>query len=47
MSCLADPDMWYRIAKRENQEEFYEYLLVYTDDLLVVATNPKAILDDA
>jgi hypothetical protein len=45
-SCLADPDVWYRIAKRDDGEEFYEYLLVYTDDLLAVATNPKAILDD-
>jgi hypothetical protein len=45
-SCLADPDLWYRIAKRDDGEEFYEYLLVYTDDLLTVATNPKAILDD-
>jgi hypothetical protein len=45
-SCLADPDMWYQTAKRYNEEEFYEYLLVYTDDLLAVATNPKAILDN-
>jgi hypothetical protein len=45
-SCLADPDVWYPIAKKDNEEEFYEYLLVYTDDLLAVATNPKAILDN-
>jgi hypothetical protein len=38
--------VWYRIVKRDNKEEFYEYPLVYTDDLLAVATNPKAILEN-
>jgi hypothetical protein len=32
--------------KHDTQEEFYEYLLVYTDDLLAIATNPQGILDD-
>jgi hypothetical protein len=45
-SCLADPDVWLRRAKRDNGDLFYEYLLVYTDDLLAIATNPKSILDD-
>jgi hypothetical protein len=45
-SCLADPDVWIREAKRDDGKEFYEYLLVYTDDLLAIATNPQAILDD-
>jgi hypothetical protein len=46
MSCLADPDIWLRTAKGQEGDEFYEYLLVYTDNLLAIATNPKAILDD-
>jgi hypothetical protein len=46
ISCLADPNVWLRKSKRENGDLYYEYLLVYTDDLLAVATNPKNILDD-
>jgi hypothetical protein len=45
-SCLTDPDVLYRIAKLHEGEEFYEYLLVYTDNLLAVATGPQAILDN-
>ena len=46
MSCLANPDVWLRIARWQDRNEFYEYLLVYTDNLLAIAANPKAILDD-
>jgi hypothetical protein len=45
-SCLADPDVWLRLARRDNGEEYYEYLLVYVDDLLAISEQPKAILDD-
>jgi hypothetical protein len=45
-SCLADPDVWLRLATREDGEEYYEYLLVYVDDLLAVSEHPKVILDD-
>jgi hypothetical protein len=39
--------MWMRLARcQEGQAEFYEYLLVYTDDLLVIAMNQQAILDN-
>jgi hypothetical protein len=38
--------VWYQIVKKNDGEQFYEYLLVYTDDLLAVATNPQGILDD-
>jgi hypothetical protein len=44
-SCLADPDVWMRLAD-DTDKAFYEYLLVYTDDLLAIAKNPQAILDD-
>jgi hypothetical protein len=45
-SCLADPDVWLRRSKRDNGDLFYEYLLVYTDEVLAIATNPKSILHD-
>jgi hypothetical protein len=45
-SCLADPDVWLRLAAKEDGEEYYEYLLVYVDDLLAISEHPKVILDD-
>jgi hypothetical protein len=45
-SCLADPDVWLRHGRRQNGEEYYEYLLVYVDDLLALSEQPQAILDD-
>ena len=43
-SCLADPDVWLRPAVKSDGTEYYEYLLVYTDDLMCLSTNPKEIL---
>ena len=44
-SCLADPDVWIRPAVKADGEQYYEYLLVYTDDLLAISLKPRAILD--
>ena len=43
-SCKGDPDLWYRPNLKPNGSEIYEYLLVYTDDLLVFGLNPRDIL---
>jgi len=45
---LADPDVWYRKAIRHddngNEEIYYEYLLLYTDDCLCVSHKGKEAL---
>jgi hypothetical protein len=33
-SSRGDPDVWFRPAVKENGEEYYEYMIVYTDDIL-------------
>jgi hypothetical protein len=43
-SCLADPDAWLRPAVKSDGSKYYEYLLVYTDDILSLSVDPKAIL---
>jgi hypothetical protein len=44
--CEADPDVWMRPAVRESDGfEYWEYVLIYTDDLLVISENPKEVLD--
>jgi len=43
-SCRADPDVWFRKATKPDGSDYYEYVIVYTDDILAVSLNPKAIL---
>jgi len=42
--CRADNDVWMRPSTKPNGEKYYEYILVYTDDILCVSTNPKELL---
>jgi hypothetical protein len=34
--CLTDPDVWFHPARKTDGFEYYEYVLVYVDDLLVL-----------
>ena len=43
-SSKADPDVWFRKSKRKNGTEYYEYVLMYTDDCLVISDRAEAIL---
>jgi hypothetical protein len=43
-SSLADPDVWYRAATKPDGFQYYEYLLVYVDDLLVLSHTPVIIM---
>jgi Reverse transcriptase (RNA-dependent DNA polymerase) len=42
--CLADNDVWMRPATKADGTEYYQYILVHTDDLLVIAEKPMEIL---
>lgn len=44
-SSLADPDVWLRAAKKPDGLEYYEMVLVYVDDILVVSHDTKGIMD--
>jgi hypothetical protein len=41
---MADPDVWMRPASKPNGFAYYEYLLVYVDDVLILSHDPKPIL---
>lgn len=43
-SCPADPDVWMRPAIKSDGTKVYDYVLLYTDDTLVISENAEAIL---
>ena len=43
-SCPADPDVWMRPAVKEDGGEYWEYILLYTDDSLCISEHPERTL---
>lgn len=44
-SSLADPDLWYKPIVSADGFEYYSYILVYVDDLLIIDKEPKAFME--
>ena len=45
-SCKADPDVWFRPATKANGIDCYQYVFIYTDDILAIMKEPKRFLRD-
>ena len=45
-SCLADPDVWMRPAIKSDGNTYYEYILLYVNEALVVSENAESILQN-
>ena len=43
-SCPANPDVWMRPAEKADGSSYYEYVLLYVDDTLVISENAEKIL---
>lgn len=43
--CKADPDVWMRKATKANGFHYWEYILVYVDDVLVISEHPDRIME--
>ena len=43
-SCKADPDLWMRKATKEDRSFYWEYVLLYTDYILVVSDQGEIVL---
>jgi hypothetical protein len=41
---LADPDVWLHLATKPNGFEYYKYLIVYVDDILVLSHQVKEVM---
>ena len=37
--CKADPDIWMRKGKREDNTDYWEYVLLYVDDCLCLSLD--------
>ena len=44
-SCKADLDVWMKPKIKPNSEKYWEYVLVYVDDILVMSHEPKVVMD--
>jgi hypothetical protein len=43
---IADPDVWLRPASKADGEEYYEYILMYVDNILAISASPMPIMED-
>ena len=43
-SSCADPDVWFRLLTRSTGEMYYEYVLLYVDDVLVISERAESVL---
>jgi hypothetical protein len=43
-SCKAYADVWMRPATKADGTTYYEYIVLYVDDCLVISENPEAII---
>jgi hypothetical protein len=44
-TTIADPDVYRRRAVKSNGIEYWELLLVYVDDILVISSDPRSVLN--
>ena len=44
-ASTTDGDFYYRRNQKSNGEPYYEYLLVYVDDVLAISHDPNAIME--
>jgi hypothetical protein len=44
-SCYADPDVWMKKNTKPDGFKYWEYVLCYVDDVLVVSHEPQKVMD--
>lgn len=45
-SSIADPDVWMRPATKPDNEQYYEYVLCYVDDILCISYDARKPMDE-
>ena len=44
-SSIADSDVWLRPEIKPNGDKYYEYVMTYVDDILVISMDAKGVLE--
>jgi hypothetical protein len=44
-SCYADPDVWMKKNTKPDGFKYWEYILCYVDDVLVISHEPQKVMD--
>ena len=44
-NCLADHDLWYRADIDSNQKEYYSYICIYVDDVMITSHDPHRYMN--
>jgi hypothetical protein len=42
-SSRADPNVWIRLSNRSTGEEYYEYVVLYVDNVLVISERAEQV----
>ena len=45
-SCKADPDVWFRPSIKSYGTDYYQYVLIFTDDILSIMEDTERFLRD-
>ena len=45
-SSQGDPELWMREAVKANRTQYWEYVLFYVDDCLVISKNGEKVLNN-
>ena len=45
-SCKDDFDVWFRPSTKSDGTDYYQYVLIYTDDILAIMEEPERFLRD-
>ena len=43
-SCCADPDVWMRPGTKSDGTKYWQYVLLYTDDILAIMESPEKFI---
>jgi hypothetical protein len=44
-SCKANPDIWMKPKSKPSRDKYWEYVLVYVDDILCISHEPKKFME--
>jgi Reverse transcriptase (RNA-dependent DNA polymerase) len=44
-SCKADPDVWMRVNTKPSGERYWEFVLMYVDDIMCISHDPQKVMD--